>query len=437
VSAVRLLRQRDYGLLWAGTLVSDAGDWLLIIALPVAVFAMTGSAMATSAVFLAELLPMLALGTVAGVLVDRWDPRRALVVIALVQAVLLLPLLAVRSAADLWIVVAVAAAQSTMVALASPAKFAILPALVDAEDLTGANSLVAMNQNLARLVGSPLGGLVYDVAGLTGVVLVDAVSFVGGAVLVALITRRSAGGGGAPERPGLVAEWLDGLRVVRRSRALSVALLSVAISQFAQGVFVVLFVVFVQRSLGGGGAEVGLLRGVQAVGAVAGALLLGMVARRLRPAALAGYGFLVLGVLELLIWNLPADHRARRVRGAVRARWRAGGRRDDRAGDDRPAARPGRAPGPGRRRLRHRRVGVAGLRRAGRRAARRPPRPACRAQRAGGADPARRSGRARRPWRASGAAAAVTAAGYELVARPVRRPCPTPGGPGRQRRAAG
>src|SRR6478609_11278104 len=88
------LRQRDFALVWASSFVSDTGDWLLMIALPLFAFGATGSALGASTVFLAELIPMLLVGSVLDVLVDRWDRRRTIIVVALLQAVLLLPLLA-------------------------------------------------------------------------------------------------------------------------------------------------------------------------------------------------------------------------------------------------------------------------------------------------------------------------------------------------------
>ena len=88
------IRNRNFALLWGGGLVSDLGDWMLLVALPVYVFQLTGSALIMSTVFVVELVPALLFGQVAGVLVDRWDRRRVLVVGGVVQAALLVPLLA-------------------------------------------------------------------------------------------------------------------------------------------------------------------------------------------------------------------------------------------------------------------------------------------------------------------------------------------------------
>jgi MFS family permease len=80
----------------------------------------------------------------------------------------------------------------------------------------------------------------------------------------------------------------------------------IAVSSVAQGIFVVLFVVFVIRVLHGGASEVGLLRGVQAIGALIGGMLLAPLGHRLAPRRLAGAGMLAFGLVDLAIWNGPS-----------------------------------------------------------------------------------------------------------------------------------
>ena len=315
-----LLCRRDFGMLWSGGLISETGDWFLLVGLPVWVLQVTGSSLVTATVFLVGLLPGLVVGPLAGVLVDRRDRRRTLVVVSLAQAAFLLPLLAVDGRNRLWIVYLVMAVEAALAQLNDPARNALVPSLVAKADLVGANALIGLNSNLARLVGSPLGGIMVEVAGLPGLVVADAASFLLGAALIALVrsdagTSRVGGAAPAPDvghsprpgprRAGVVREWVDGLRVTLGDRGLRWGLVVNGLAGVAQGIFTVLFVLFVTRVLGGDGADVGLLRGVQAIGGLLGGVLVVGLAARLQAGRLLGVSLLVFAAIDLAIWNGP------------------------------------------------------------------------------------------------------------------------------------
>ncbi len=301
-------RNRAFRLVWGGGLINDTGDWLLMVALPLYVFTETNSGLTTALLFLVELTPAALLGTVAGSLVDRWDLRRALITTNLLQAVALLPLLAVTPH-RIWPAFVVAGVQSVLARVNNPANTALLPRLVSGEQLVAANSAIAIGENLARLVGSPLGGIIVEVSGLRGVVVADGVSFV---IAALAVSRVGADAGRAARSPADVAARTrspggvrDGLHVIRRTPPLPTLVATMTLSQFAQGMFLVLFLAFVVRKLGGTGAEVGLLRGVQAVGGVLGGLLVAHLAHGARAGRLMGGGFIGMGAISLVMWNAP------------------------------------------------------------------------------------------------------------------------------------
>ena len=296
------LRDRNFALVFSSSFVSDTGDWLLMIALPLYVFAATGSALGASTVFIAELLPVLVFGPVLGVLVDRFDHRRTMIALTLAQGLVLLPLL-LASPDRLWIVYLVAAAQAGLAAGLQPARQALLPRLVLSQQLGSANSLVAVSDNLARLVGSPLGGIVFATLGLGGVVVMDVASHLLSAVLL-LLARVDAPAVVVPAPAvGLLRDLAGGISTIRRTAPLGVILVIECLAALAQGVFLVLFVVFVVRILGANDTEVGLLRGVQAIGGILGGLVVGLLIRRLSTRTLIGWGYLGFGSIALVTWN--------------------------------------------------------------------------------------------------------------------------------------
>ena len=156
VSVLGPLRQRNFALVWVGQFISVVGDYLLLVALPYYVYDRTGSALATGAMFMVQMVPRLVLASVAGVFVDRWDRRRTMVVSDVLRAAVLLMLLAARSPAQFWIVYLVALVQAIIGLFFGPAKNALIPHLVPQEQLAAANALNALNNSLGSMVGSGL-----------------------------------------------------------------------------------------------------------------------------------------------------------------------------------------------------------------------------------------------------------------------------------------
>ena len=245
-------RMREFRLVWFGGLVNDTGDWLLRIALPVFVFIETGSGSATAVLFVVELVVATVVGPIGGSLIDRWNLRRALVATNLLQAITLVPLLAV-SAERVWPAYLVLAVQALLTQINNPASVALLPRVVPSEQLAVANAANSTSKSLARLVGSPLGGVVVAIGGLDAVVLIDGLSFLAVAVAVSLIRTDTSNrpiDDAVLEAPS--AGVIDGLRAIRRSGPLPAVLAVLSLGHVAQGFFLILFLAFVVESLGGG-----------------------------------------------------------------------------------------------------------------------------------------------------------------------------------------
>lgn len=284
---------------------------MLAVALPIHVYQLTGSPIATSGALIAATAPRLLLGSVAGAYVDRWDRRTTMVVGNLLLAAGLTPLWLAGSADLVWIVYAVAAFESTVAMFVGPAETALLPSLVGPDDLLAANLLNSLNNNVARLFGPVLGGLLQTVSGLGAVAAVDMATFALAAVLVALIRARRAPDRDGPAAPedawrGLWREWALGLAFVKERTILRVLFLVAAASSFGEGVMGALFVVFVSEVLLGSATHYGTLVSAQAMGSLIGLAVLVPWTRRLRADRLLGYALVCFGAIDLAIFNAPA-----------------------------------------------------------------------------------------------------------------------------------
>jgi len=157
---LEVLRQRNFALLWVAGLISMAGDWALVVGLPVEIYLRTGSTLATAGMVLASLVPAIVLGSIAGIFVDRCDRRRLMVAVNVGLAVTILPLLIV-DAAGIWVAYAVLVVASCLEQLFVPAEVALLPNLLEGGEsqLVTANALSSVNRQVARIVGPAIGGI--------------------------------------------------------------------------------------------------------------------------------------------------------------------------------------------------------------------------------------------------------------------------------------
>ena len=196
-----IVRNPSFGLLWAGQLLSDTGSWLLVVAVPVYVLHLTGSARDAGLAFVAEVVPILLLGPAAGVLADRWRSRTTMIVSDLVRAGCVAALITVSRSGQLPILFGAVFAENAAGSFFRPAHNTAVPALVGrGGDLSTANAWYATSSGVVRLVGGPVGGVLYLVAGFGPVAAIDAATYLVSAALVAAMPalRRAASDGSEP-----------------------------------------------------------------------------------------------------------------------------------------------------------------------------------------------------------------------------------------------
>src|SRR6266550_7680180 len=183
--AWRLLRDnRDFRLLYAGTLISLGGDWFLTVALLDLVLQLTGSATLASLMLLCQSLPIFIFTPLAGHVIDRVDRRKLMIAMDLIRTgACLLPLLA-RSPALLPFAYAGVIVISIGSAYFEPASQAALPNLVSPRELAPANVLMGSTWGTMLAVGAAIGGVVTMRFGRDVSFVVDSISFLGSAAIL-------------------------------------------------------------------------------------------------------------------------------------------------------------------------------------------------------------------------------------------------------------
>ena len=300
----RSLRIRDYRLLWTGMAVSNVGTWMQRVAQDWLVLVLSGgSGVALGITTGLQFLPFLLVAPFGGLLADRLPKRYLLMGTNAAMAVLaaVLGVLAITGVAQVWHVYVLAFLLGVGTALDHPARQTFVSDLVGTDDVANAVALNSASFNAARMIGPATAGLLIAAFGPGPVFLVNALTFAG--PLVALALMRSAGAltpDTVERRPGMLR---DGLRYVRgRPDILGVLAILFFVGTFGLN-FQMTTALMATEVFGMGAGAYGLLGSIMAIGSLAGALL---AARRGRPRRRVVVGAAVaFGLLEIAAGLMP------------------------------------------------------------------------------------------------------------------------------------
>jgi Na+/melibiose symporter-like transporter len=272
---LRTLRHRDFRLLWIGQSVSLIGDGIYLVAIAWLVYDISNEPGALAIVGLAWTLPMVIGLLLAGVLSDRFERRRLLVLSDLIRcaAIGAIAALALADVVELWHVIALVVVYGAGEALFLPAFSAIVPDVVPREQLLHANTLRELMEPLGlRFAGPALGGLLITVFDVGTAFLVDALTFLASAMVVSLMTRQPPP---REERHSLRGDLSEGFTYVRAHAWLWATLTGAALFLLVTyGPFEVLLPYIIRNDLGGSAATFGTVMAAGGLGSIAAALLL-------------------------------------------------------------------------------------------------------------------------------------------------------------------
>jgi MFS family permease len=318
-SYARLLGgNRNFRRLWSAQVVSEIGDWFYTLAIYNLLLQLTGRAGSVALALVLQVLPQTVIGPTAGVVNDRLRRKRVMIASDIGRTLIVLCMLLIRSKAMVWLVYPLLTAETLLAAFFEPARNAVIPNIVEREDVVLANTLSSSTWSVNLMIGATLGGVVAALLGRDAVFLLNALSFVVSAALIwgMRFAEPHAEGGRRFEARELVdfSPILAGIRYVRAH----VRLRSTIFAKF--GILIigpgwVLFTVMGQKEFAvrwhgmaperGAFLGMSLLLGARGLGALLGPLLAapwaGHWKHRLEVAIFWGYlaaaaGYTLLGV---------------------------------------------------------------------------------------------------------------------------------------------
>jgi MFS family permease len=276
----RSLRVRNFRLFWFGQMVSMSGTWMQSVAQNWLVLSLTGSGVALGITVALQFLPMLLFGMWGGLVADRFDKRRILVLTQIGPMVLALVMfvLVATGAVALWMVYALAFLLGVVFMVDMPTRQSFVIELVGPDDVANAVGLNSAMFNTGRVVGPAVAGVLIATVGTASTFLLNSVSYV--AVLVALALMRPAElfpQVKADRGPGAIRA---GLRYVWSTPVLRSTLMLVAVVGTFGMNFTVVLPLLARYTFGGGAPLYGWLTSLMSAGSLVGALV---AARRTGP----------------------------------------------------------------------------------------------------------------------------------------------------------
>src|SRR5215212_5778795 len=259
--------------LWLAQVISLTGDWFNTIASVIIVSRYTTSGLAVGSLFLARALPPFLLSPVAGVVADRFDRRKVLILSDVLRAGVVSCFLLINGPEDLWLLYVLTVMQFSVSAFFEPARAALVPALVESDELLTANTLSSITWSAMLTLGGAIGGLPASLFGVQVSLIVDAVSFLVSATFLLSIPGQFH----AEAVHELESGWqnfVDGLKYVRKNLDVGLVTLVKAMGQVGSfDIIAALYAAHVFRQGQEGATTLGLMFTAFGVGAVIGPLI--------------------------------------------------------------------------------------------------------------------------------------------------------------------
>lgn len=298
---------RDFALYWSGGLLSNVGTWLQNIAASAFIYQLTGSPVMIGLLNFAGFLPILLFSLFGGVVSDRIDRRRVIVVTHLASGTLALGVAMLTFSGHVapWMLIVAAFVSNTSYAFAKPSLTSILPALVPRDRLAEATSLNLLQFTGGQLGGSLLAALIVATAGPAWAFLVNAFTFLGPATAVLLIRSVPPPDPSARRVSGL-RSIADGFGYLRSHQVLLFSLLGVAATSALAESLRTLSPVLATQAFGRAESDAGFIVAAWGTGSGLAILAVGPLSRRMSHWRLAAIGASVHGASALALALAPA-----------------------------------------------------------------------------------------------------------------------------------
>jgi MFS transporter, DHA3 family, macrolide efflux protein len=279
-----LFKNRKFMLLWLGQSISGLGNWINFIGLNLYVLHTFNSGNILGMFLVVRMLPAVLFGSIGGYLADRFNKKRLMIFCDIMRAIIVLSFLFTK---DIVVFFSAGLLLSILDKIFLSAKGALIPELIEKEQLMGANSLNEMANSVVTVLGPALGGLLLTIFNYKVVFIADSLTFIASVICLLLISYSFSDTGSKRDRTGLLSDFIDEykttFRFVYGQTMLFIILVLRLVDAFCSGTYNISLPIFAREFVNlkimlldieiKKGAAYGILVGVWALGAFLGSYL--------------------------------------------------------------------------------------------------------------------------------------------------------------------
>lgn len=324
----QLMKIRPYMIYLSAQAITRFGDSLDSIAYSWMVYTLTGSELLMGTLFAFNFLPGLLFSLFTGTYVDRWPKKLVLILTYLSRGIMvsLTAILYALGLLEVWHLFVFTFINSTLECFSRPAETSIVPRLLPKEKLLTGNSFSTSISRSAELIGLSIAGALIALIGISGTILIDAVTFIAAALIVAFMPNPEAAdqleAGSAAEQPmeekkkTVLSDIKEALLFVKQHTLLLITTVLAMINNFCLAPLNVLQPVYVRETLGAGAGGLSVLGTALLIGMICSGLWIGRYGKNFKKSTLIMSGSILLGIGYFAL-GIPGRLPAFRVESAA------------------------------------------------------------------------------------------------------------------------
>lgn len=305
----QLFAFRNYTILLAANFISRFGDSLDAIAYSWMVYVLTGSKLMLGTLFAVNAIPNIVFGPFAGVIADRFDKKRLIIVGYMGRGIVvsITALMFFTGILQPWHLFVFTIINSTFETLTAPVFISLVPVLVSKEFYLSANSFSTSAYKFAELIGAGAAGAIIALTGVSGAIFIDGSTFFAAVLIILFIKiEKDTGELEKIDAKGYLNQLKEGFSFIKSNHLIKTGIILMAILNFCLSPINVLMPAFVNEQLKGGAEILSLLGVALSVGIILGGIVVGQIGQKFKNSTLISFGLLFFG-LNYCMMYLPGN----------------------------------------------------------------------------------------------------------------------------------